>query len=725
MKSPRKPNKKDFLFDLFGFPILPIQGALRVKKKDGHIEPFSIQKLAESIRKALQSAEVDENGLDYSFATAVKTYLRECHGLEAIISSQEINAITIQVLQEMGQTRTVRHYKEFSRQKHLQQHLIANTKIPSTQPRKKTEVPSNGYIYLFQKDSDMITEKIHYLLEPLQIKKDIQENIIKQVLEILNGIQCQHPSLGFLSELCSMLLKKEKILIPHKHSLLNLHTNDCIEIIKSINTGKITPLNTDIFLGKKVKEQVSRSLIFSSDVIDAHDKGYIYIHILDQPDKLGSLYQSALFLWLCGKNKTSTIHTPHDFWDLLKNTYSQWKDFFINPVTFWGVNWAIAPLLKGLEGNDYKNWLFRWLEECERISEENPGIQVVLDWAVPEKWATAYAFGNCGKNLGTAYSAYQQTAQEMMTDILACICNREKNLSSAHPFIWRFNLPLQIAPSHAFLPLLVSCVEDKEIPVTVGFIPLDSSVDISPQISLGGITINLVRLAYKNPTETGFYSAVFQTILLVIRVYEEILNFLSGYYGDTKGGIWKYLLEQIYKTPGEVPSFTTFPFNLFLSGTREALHILNANKEVNNNEMWTRAENLLKKIRSMVSSCIKDKNLKIQLCLETNTDILRKLAQKDMDDLYDLFVQLKREEPFQFIPQYADEIAPLLFYHPDELIPQFKMLFNIAQLLDIPVRTHFAPQRVWDSLLLGEVIHLFAQTNEKNAPVLLRFIPSE
>ncbi|MGC9053593.1 MAG: ATP cone domain-containing protein, partial [Candidatus Hydrogenedens sp.] len=91
MKSPRKPNKKDFLFDLFGFPILPIQGALRVKKKDGHIEPFSIQKLAESIRKALQSAEVDENGLDYSFATAVKTYLRECHGLEAIISSQEIN----------------------------------------------------------------------------------------------------------------------------------------------------------------------------------------------------------------------------------------------------------------------------------------------------------------------------------------------------------------------------------------------------------------------------------------------------------------------------------------------------------------------------------------------------------------------------------------------------------------------------------------------------------
>jgi len=724
MKSPRKPNKNNFLFDLFGFPILPVYGALRVKKKDGHIEPFSLQKLSESIRKALQSAGVEENGLDYSLATAVKTYLRECHGLEAIISTREINTITVQVLQEMGQTRTARHYKEFSRQKHLQQRLIANTKIPPNRAKKSTEETSQDALSLFQKDIDRITEEIEHLLEPLKLKKDIQGKIIQQVLEILNGIQCQRPSLNFLSELCSILLNKEKILSPYKHLSLNLPTNDCIEIIKSIHSNEITPVDTDIILGKKVKEQVSRSLIFSSDVMDAHDNGFIYINALDQPDKLWNLHQSTLFLWLCHRKKNSAICTPQDLWNILKNSCLQWKDFFVNPISFWGLNWAIAPLLKGLEGNDYKNWLFQWVEECEQMTEENSGMQIVFDWAVPEKWANAYALGNRGKNLGTSYSAYQQTAQEMMTDILECISKREKSLSLSHPFVWRFNLPLQIAPSHVFLPLLVSCVEDKEIPITVIFTPLDS-VDISPQISLGGITINLVRLAYKNPTGDSFYTAVFQTILLAVHAYEEMLNFLSGYYGDANGSIWKSLFEQIYKTPGDIPSFASFPFNLFFSGIKEALQILNDDKEMKNIEVWTGAENLLKKIRDMVSCCIKDKNLKIQLGLETNTDILKRLAQKDMDELHDLFVTLKREEPFQFIPQYADEIAPLSFYHPEELTSQFKKLFSIAQLLDVPVPTHFAPKRVWDSLVLGEVMQLFAQTNKENAPVLLRFIPSE
>lgn len=724
MKSPRKTNKKTFLFDLFGFPILPIYGALRVKKKNGHIEPFSLQKLSDSIRKALQSAGVEENGLDYSLATAVKTYLRECHGLEAIISTSEIHAVTIQVLQEMGQTRTVRNYKEFSRQKRLQQRLIANAKVSSSRVKKSTEETSHDSLSLFQQDMDRVTEEIEHFLEPLKLKKEIQKKIIQQVLEILNEIHCQRPSSGFLGELCSILLKKEKIVSPYKQPVINLTASDCIEIIKSINANEITPVDTDILLGKKVKEQVSRSLIFSSDVIDAHDNGFIYIHAIDQPDKLWSLHQSALFLWLYGRKNTSSICTPQDFWNFLKNTCSPWKDFFVNPITFWGFNWAIAPLLKGLEGNDYKNWLFQWVEECEQMSEENSGMQVIFDWAVTEKWANTYAFGNRGKNLGTTYSAYQQTAQEMMTDILECICKREKSLSLSYPFVWRFNLPLQIAPSHVFLPLLVSCVEDKEIPVTVNFTPLDST-DMSPQISLGGITINLAHLAYKNSTEDSFYPAVFQTILLAIRVCEEMLNFLSVYYGDANGSIWKSLLEQIYRTPGDIPSFTAFPFNIFFSGIREALQILNADKEMNNIEIWAGAENLLKKIRGMVSGCIKDKNLKIRLGLETNPDILKKLAQKDMDELYDLYVVLKREEPFQFIPQYAEEIAPLLFYHPKELIPQFKGLFGTARLLDIPIQTHFAPQRVWDSLVLGEVIQLFAQTNKENTPVLLRFLPSE
>lgn len=725
MESSHNFDRSSFLFDLFGFPILPIQSALRVKKRDGHIESFSLQKLSTSIKNALQSAGVDENGLDYSLATAVKTYLRECYGLESIISTQEISAITIQVLQEMGENKTARVYKEFARQKKLQQRIITTSKSITSHHRKSDEDSSQGYLENFQQNVDLIAENIHSLLDPLQLKKEIYEKISGQVLEVLAKIHCPQPSLNFLGELCFSLLQKEKISTSYKHSLISLYINDCLEIIKSIKSEKLTPENTDNLLGKRVKEQVSRSLMCSPEVIEAHDKGIIYIHTLEKMDRLWSLYQPTYSLWSLDRKKTSSIQTPSEFWDLLTDVYYEWTDFFVKPITWWGFNWAIAPLLKGLEGNDYRDWLFQWIEECEEISSDDPGMQIVFDWAVPEKWGNAYALGNRGKNLGTLYFAYQQTAQEMMTDVMECLSKREKNSPYlSRSFLWRFNLPLQIPAFHSLWHLLTFCVEDKGIPISLCFTPLDF-INLSPQIGLGGITINLARIAYNQPRERAFYAQVFQALLLAIRAYEEMLTFFSMHYCDTHGNIWKSVLEQIYKSPSDIPSITAFPLNLYLSGLRESLQIMNFGRELKDLELWDKAEVMLGKIRGMLAGCLKEKNLKVNLCLETNTDTLRKMAQKDTDELPELFVMLKQAESFQFIPQYSDEIAPLVFYRPEELSSQFEKLFRVARLFDEPIPTQFIPQRVWDGLILGEVIDLFRKTNMENVPVLLRFIPSE
>ncbi len=725
MESSRKPDKSSFLFDLFGFPMLPIQGALRVKKRDSHIEPFSLQKLSTSIKNALRSAGVDERGLDYSLACAVKTYLRECHGLESIIPSQEISTVTIQVLQEMGENKTARVYKEFARQKSLQQRLITTSKITTFSVKKSNEDSSLEYIEFFKQNTDVITEQIHNLLEILNLKKEILEKVVKQVLEVLGQIDCQRPSLNFLGELCATLLRKEGISISNKQSLVSLYTNECFEIIKNVHIEELTPEDTDNILGRKIKEQVSRSFIFSPEVLDAHDKGFIYIHTLDKLDRLWSFDHSAYALWSLGREKISSIRTPGDFWNLLTDTYYERTDFFVKPITWWGFNWAIAPLLKGLEGNDYRDWLFQWVDECEEMSSDEPGMQIVFDWAVPEKWADSYALGNRGKNLRTPYSAYSYTAQEMMTDVMECISKRGKSAPSlSRFFLWRFNLPLQVAPSHSFWHLLTFCVEDNEMPISLYFTPLDF-ISMNPQIGLGGMTINLARIAYNQPSERPFYTLVFQTLLLAIRACEEGLKFISTYYGDMNGGIWKSVMEQIYKNPSNIPCITAFPINLYLCGLREALQIMSFDKELKNIEVWDKAEVMLKKIKGMLAGCLKEKNLKVNLCLETNINVLRKLAQKDMDELSDLFVMLERDESFRFLPQYSSDIAPLVFYHPDELVPQLKKLFNIAQLLDEPVPAYFSPQRVWDGLILGEVIELFNKTNTNNVPVLLRFIPSE
>ena len=725
MKSSHNPQKSPFLFDLFGLPSIPIQGALRVKKRDGHIESFSLQKLSESIKKALQSAGIEENELEYSLATAIKTYLRECHGLEAIVTSEEINSLTVQILREMGQLKTMRSYMEFCRQKRLQQKLISKIKNSDVLPKKKTEDTSQELYPAAQQNLDILTQKINQVLEPLDLNKRICKKITQQILEILNQLQYHQPTSYFISELCLLLLNREGIIHNARNPFVNLPVAECIEIMREGSAEDIDPEMTDMSLGKKVKEQISRSLIFSPEIIDAHDTGLIHLHYIERIDRFLSLEQPAYYFWMLNREKLSSLQSPEDFWNLLTDTYYRWTDFFLNPIVWWGFNWAIAPLIKGLEGNDYKNWVFNWIKQCEEVSQEFPGMQVILDWSLPQKWMDSPAFGHKGKNLGAPCSSYETVAQNLMVDTLECIRQKE----DCPPYLtdsilWRLNLPLEIDPSSVFWPLLASCVEDREVPISLQFTPREA-MDMTSRVELWGVTINLARIAYKNPTKDNFYSAVYEACLLAIQAWEEKLNFLLKYAGETSANLWQSLLDQLYKNPKERLPLTAFPMALNISGVNECIHLLNPGIELKPLELWEQAEGLLKKIRTMLNGCIHGKDLKVQFSLETNVEILKQLAQKDTDEFPDLLPIINTGNPFHFSPYYATEISPLVFYHPEKLTPLFDKLFATASLFDKPLQVSFLPERVWDSLILSEVIQLFGKMNKNFTPIQFRFNPSE
>lgn len=725
MKSPRDSDKSPYLFDLFGLPSIPIHGALRVKKRDGHIESFSLQKLSDSIKKALQSAGIDENELEYSLATAIKTYLRECHGLEAIVNSKEINSLTIQILREMGQIKTMRSYMEYCRQKRLQQKLISKVKNSDEFIKKKVEDTSEELYPVAKYSLDLLTRKINQVLEPLNLNKKIYKKLVQQIIEILNQLQYYQPSPNFISELCSLLLNREGIIYNGRNPFVNLSVDAYIEVMRYSSAEDIDPKMTDIYLGRKVKEQVSRSLIFSSKIIDAHDIGIIHLHYLEQIDRFLSLEQPAYYFWTLNREKLSSLQGPKYFWNLLTDTYHKWTDFFINPIVWWGFNWAIAPLLKGLEGNDYKKWVFNWIKQCEEVSEEFPGMQVILDWTLPQDWMNLPAFGHKGKNLGTPYSNYKTDAQNLMIDALECISQKEKCTSYLKDSIlWRLNLPLEIDLSSVFWPLLVSCVEDRELPISLQFMP-EEAIDMRPKIELWGVTINLARIAYKNRTENNFYPAVYEACLLAIQAYEEKLNFLLKYGGESISNLWQCFLTQIYKNPREQPPLTAFPMALNISGVNECIHLLNPDRELKSYALWEYAEVLIKKVRAMLNSCVRGKNLKVQFSLETNVEILKQLARKDIDDFPDLLPIINFGDSFYLSPHYATEISPLVFYHPEKLALLFDKLFAVASLFDKPLQVSFLPERVWDNLILSEVIQLFAKTNKHFTPIQFRFNPSK
>ncbi len=724
MKIPRKPKESSFLFDLFGFPVLPIQGALRVKKRDGHIEPFCLQKLSESIKKALQSAGIEDNGMEYSLATAIKNYLRECYGLEAIVTSEQIETVAIQAMEEMGLVKAVRKYEEFSRQKNLQRNLIKRDKTTL-----KKQQPNNSIsqeIFTFEQDSrEKTKQKIIEFLAPMKLNERVEEKIINQVFEILEKISYTSPSNLFIRELCLLVMKKEGIVNPVKSLAIHMLASDCIEVMESIYSKESTPSETDKILGRRVKEELSRAIIFSPEIIKAHDEGFIYIHTLDKPDRLCTLHLPANFIWPSEREKVQWINTPYEFLTGMILKYSEITEYFLGPVNFWGFNWAVAPLLKALEGNEYEYWYYYWIAHFIEFAEVFPGLHLILDESVPEKWEYADAVGTQGKKLGAPYYAYKQTAIEMMTDTLEHLSRMEMDDTSfIDSFLWRFNLPIELPPSHSIWSKLVTCVEDENIPMKVCFTPTNE-IEWGPQITLGKITVNLARIACIQPREELFYPIAYQILSLVIRACEEMLTFYTTYLNKGKRNLWRVPLEKFYRTPANIPTIISFPINIHLVGVNESVKILNMEKQLDNMEILQKAEELMKRIRGMLNGCIKNKKLKIHLSLETEKDVLENLLQKDIEDLPDLLPVLYRDDYSPSILRYVDEIAPLKFYHPKELIPQLEKQFAIARLLDTPLPTHFAPKRVWDSLFLGEVVHLINQMKGPFAPILCRFVPSK
>ncbi|HOV31944.1 MAG TPA: ATP cone domain-containing protein [Candidatus Hydrogenedens sp.] len=723
MEPSRDSDKSFYLFDLFGLPSIPIHEAFRVKKRDGHIESFSLQKLSDSIKNALQSAGIEDNNLEFSLATAIKTYLRECHGLETIITSEEINSLTIQILREMGQKEALRNYMEFSRQKRLQQSIISKLKRVVPVPKKKNDDTTQELNLNIKQNFDELKKRITQILFPLNLSKHITTKIAYEAIEILNQFRYYEPSISFIKELCTFLLNRDGITYTKRELHVDLPAGSCIEIMAAYIDDNADPESTDRTLGKMVKEQISRLTIFSSEIIGAHDIGTIHLHSLEKIDRFYSLEQPAYYFWQFGKEELSFIQSPADFWSLMKDTYSDWNKFFFNPIVWWGFNWAIAPLVNGLEGNDYKNWIFQWIKECKEISYDSPGMQVILDWSLPKSWMFLNAYGDQRKDLGTPYINYKTIAQDLMLDILECVSQTKgKPTYPKNSILWRLNLPLEIDASSILWSSLVSCVEDNEIPVSLQFAPAELSKMI-PKLELWGVTINLAQIAYNSTNEYDFYSGVYSACLLAIQACEEKLEFLLRY-GCKAGVLWRFFIRKIFAYSKRRPTFASFPFNINISGLNECIHLLHKSKKQKPLELWSNVEIVIKNIRNILNSCSRGKNLNLHFALETNREILNEMVLKDIDGFSELLSKIGRD-PYDIFDLNTGEITPLVFYNPEELVPVFDKLFAISSILDKPLQVRFMPNRVWDSLTLIEVIQLFDKMNKQCVPIQFQFKPSE
>ncbi|HOK10098.1 MAG TPA: ATP cone domain-containing protein [Candidatus Hydrogenedens sp.] len=729
MKAPKKQNKCDLLFDLFGFPSIPLQGALRVKKRDGHIESFSLQKLSESIKKALQSGEMTENELEYSLATAIKTYLRECHGLEAIVSTEEIYSLTTQALQEMGLKKALKMYTEYGRQKHLQQKFASQAKetfIHSSR-KKKIHDKTTNFTPLINQKIEEVHKEIEQILNPLNLNITMYEKVSQHILTILDQLQIHSPSKEFLNELCYHILKKEGIIYNYKSKYLNLPIDECVEILIHGIDEEGTPDKTDVHLGEKVKEQISRVHIFSAECIDAHEEGIIYLHALDKPDRFMNLELPTYLIWALRRKENKAVKSPGDFWNALKEIHLHCVDYFYGDIYWWGFNWIITPFIKGLEGTDYKDWLSSFIMSQEKHGDRTADMKVVLDWYLPKRWMDTYVLGHQGKNLGTTYSSYISVAQDLMVDILECIFSDKTrtNNNATTSLFWRFDLPMTIKPSSVFWSHLVSCVEDHSIPVSLQFVDYNK-FDLQTELDTWSVTINLARIAYNNTTPDDFYSSVYSTLLLAIQACEEKMRFFVTSIEQSQQNIWKLLLNQILKNTSAPTTITAYPMVLNLCGIQEAIYLLTKKQSIMKPlELLQHAEVMLKKIKRMADGCIRGKSINIQIALEKNIYVLQRLARKDTDDCPELLSLFTHNQPFHFSPCYTDEITPLVFYHSEELIPQFSKLFSLSTYFDKSLTVTLSPQRVWDSLIIGEVIDLFAKENKEFIPVEFRFVPSE
>ncbi|HPO12988.1 MAG TPA: anaerobic ribonucleoside-triphosphate reductase [Candidatus Hydrogenedentes bacterium] len=514
-----------------------------IVKRDGREESFSKHKIALAIYKAAQQTGGQDYDLAENLASAVTLYLTKRLGSQPPTVDQVHDAVE-RVLIHMSHVKTALAYARYrDRRARVRRLREGDMRMLLTELKEAREerdaLRGRSEALMVRTSADTLAEwNREKIVEALVRETGLEDSAALMIaLEVEQQIETAR-----ITTLTTALVRElvDAKLVEHgldeytvRHRRLGVPLYDAERIIRGVTpeTAGLDPSGTDRVLARMVKKEYAFAQIFSTPVTEAHLRGELHIHDVEQPDRLFYTEHTLLPILQQGfmaPGASQSAGPPKRADELLAQllkTADTYQTMFSQPPLWSALNVYFAPFLQDWSETDIGRFAQMLVYEFayRALVHSSSGEGIELCWNVPEPLRDVSIPG-AEKTFGECLRTARQFAWAIL-DVL--IRHGEEGVLLSTPAIHIALEPgvFQTPEGDAFLNHAAQAAAHRR---HVHFLFERGDARSAHPSAIQQITLNLPRAAYQHSKEADLFRELTRLVDLAAMAHQEKRDFLEG-----------------------------------------------------------------------------------------------------------------------------------------------------------------------------------------------------
>lgn len=525
-----------------------------IRKRDGREATFDTTKIAEAIFQAAKSIGGDDQTLSQSLAASVSIFLSNQRRNEPLSVSHVDDAVE-RVLVEMGHERTALAYVQHRSNRRTDDGL-------SVQDSRSVRDALMEWRWNRTATAARPADELESAIAELNLSVSDRKSLHTAVRETLTSLPAQTTTAALIHE----LVRAHANVAPDQDARqlhLNLsHLEEAISGTSKHPLELMTPESSDKAIAQRVKEAYALNRLYSPDVTNAHIRGDIHIHGLEQSDRLDSLtlYPDVIKKFGSILRWTDTDSPARRIEFLLEDIAEStqiFRQYCSHFVQWESINYALAPYLVEFDDVHLHSVSKQLIDSFVQLGDDAATIKLHISWDVPNDLQGIDAMGPNGANTGKPYESYQKTAQDFAHILLQTLRESAIDAHAPKPLLAVVSPPApgpRDEATVAYLNRIALCglvldsIEyrcDADTPM----LPFEEQTVHPKSIVVQAVTMNLPRLGRAAQDGHHFWTALDHLFDICASALDEKRRFVSELARRKKNGPYSYLTIQHHAQP--------------------------------------------------------------------------------------------------------------------------------------------------------------------------------
>lgn len=401
----------------------PATAFTSIRKRNGDVVPFDLNRIAEAIYLAARSVGVDNRALATRLANQVALQLRTEKG-DCTPAVEDIQDAVESVLIAANQARIAKSfilYRERRNRARIKK-LLAS------------EEESTGYAVFVQTSDETVlkwdrSRISHALVRETHLPPEVADKIATEVEDTIINSKVKHLTTSLVREFVNTKLIEHGYEEQRKrHTRLGVPLYDVERILLYPNKENANiphnPEATNMTLAEWINKQFALASVFDPDVADAHTSGDIHLHDLGFINRPYCSGQSLEYVKKFGLNLPNALSTakparhPETLLAQMVKFSAALQGHFAGAIGWDAVNLFIAPFTEGMNDKEVHQLAQMLIFEYSQQNVARGGQAIFSDvnlyWEVPKHFEDVDAIGPGGTYTGRKYKDYLPEAQRFV-----------------------------------------------------------------------------------------------------------------------------------------------------------------------------------------------------------------------------------------------------------------------------------------------------------------------